>query len=30
VLLGAALVFFLFPKHERELELLERYAREDA
>ena len=30
VLLGAALIFFLFPKHDQELELLERYAREDA
>jgi DHA2 family multidrug resistance protein-like MFS transporter len=30
VLLGAALVFFLFPKHDQERELLERYAREDA
>jgi DHA2 family multidrug resistance protein-like MFS transporter len=30
VLLGAALVFFRFPKHDQEHELLERYAREDA
>jgi DHA2 family multidrug resistance protein-like MFS transporter len=30
VLLGAALVFFRFPKHDQERELLERYAREDA
>jgi EmrB/QacA subfamily drug resistance transporter len=30
ILLGAALVFFLFPKHDDEVELLERYARDDA
>jgi len=29
VLLGAALVFFCFPRHERERELLESYAAED-
>jgi MFS family permease len=29
VLLGAALVFFLFPKHDRELELLAEYHAED-
>ena len=29
VLLGAALVFFMFPKHEEELRLLERYHAED-
>ncbi|MFI5046296.1 MAG: MFS transporter [Acidimicrobiia bacterium] len=30
IVLGAALVFFLFPRHDRELELLGEYAREDA
>jgi hypothetical protein len=30
VLLGGALVFFLFPKHAGEVELLERYHAEDA
>jgi MFS family permease len=30
IVLGAALVWTLFPKRERELELLERYEREDA
>ncbi len=29
ILLGAALVFFFFPKHERELELLDEYHAED-
>ena len=30
VLIGAALVFFVFPKHDAETALLERYAAEDA
>jgi hypothetical protein len=30
VVLGAVLVFFLFPRHDRELELLRQYAAEDA
>ena len=30
VLLGAALVAWRFPKHDKELELLERYRDEDA
>ena len=30
ILLGAALVWFLFPKRDRERELLETYQREDA
>jgi EmrB/QacA subfamily drug resistance transporter len=30
VLLGAAVVFFLFPKHERENELLQEYATQDS
>ncbi|MFN8163531.1 MAG: MFS transporter [Solirubrobacterales bacterium] len=30
ILLGAALVFFCFPKHEEEMRLLERYQSEDA
>ena len=30
IVLGAALVFFLFPKHDAELELLDRYHAEDA
>jgi DHA2 family multidrug resistance protein-like MFS transporter len=30
ITLGIAVVFFLFPKHERELSLLERYHAEDA
>jgi hypothetical protein len=30
VLLGAVLVFFLFPKHEAEERLLEQYHAEDA
>jgi EmrB/QacA subfamily drug resistance transporter len=30
VVLGAALVFFMFPRHEREVALLDGYAREDA
>ena len=30
MLLGAALVFFLFPKQEDELAMLERYAAEDS
>jgi hypothetical protein len=30
IALGIAVVFFLFPKHERELALLERYHGEDA
>ena len=30
VSLGIAVVFFLFPKRERELELLERFHSEDA
>jgi hypothetical protein len=30
VLIGAAVVFFLFPKHERENELLSEYAMQDA
>ena len=30
IALGIAVVFFLFPRHERELELLERYHGEDA
>jgi MFS transporter, DHA2 family, multidrug resistance protein len=30
ILIGGALVFFLFPKHEEELALLERYHSEDA
>jgi hypothetical protein len=30
IALGAALVFFLFPRHDRERELLGRYEREDA
>ena len=29
IVLGAALVFFLFPRHDRELELLDEYARTD-
>ncbi len=29
IVLGAALVFFLFPKHDGELELLNRYQAED-
>ena len=29
IVLGAALVWFMFPKHERELELLASYAAED-
>ena len=29
ILAGAALVFFLFPRHDRELALLEEYERED-
>jgi hypothetical protein len=28
--LGAALVFFMFPKHDRELELLAEYHAEDS
>jgi EmrB/QacA subfamily drug resistance transporter len=30
ILLGAALVFFLFPKHDAEIELIEQYHAEDA
>jgi DHA2 family multidrug resistance protein-like MFS transporter len=30
IVLGAALVFFMFPKHDAELELLARYHSEDA
>jgi MFS transporter, DHA2 family, multidrug resistance protein len=30
ILLGAALVFFWFPRHDREMELLDRYRNEDA
>ncbi len=30
VVLGAVLVFFVFPKHDRERELLAEYEREDA
>jgi hypothetical protein len=30
IALGAAIVFFMFPKHDRELELLDRYHAEDA
>jgi hypothetical protein len=30
IVLGAALVFFMFPKHDRELELLVKYHAEDA
>src|SRR4029079_7378579 len=29
VLIGAALVFFMFPKHAREMEMLEKYHQED-